>query len=423
MSVNYAAGLSPYENKGRCGVPERFDSDEEVERKVRELADLIQSSKHVVFHTGAGISTAAGIPDFRGPKGVWTLEQRGEEPKVDITFDSAQPTLTHMALVALERQGFIQFLISQNIDGLHLKSGFPRNRLAELHGNVFVEECDKCSVQYIGECAVSTMGLKFTGEKCTHNKPRGMCRGRLTDTILDWEDNLPDEDLDQSNKETKKSDLSVCLGTSLQINPSGRIPAMTKRNGGKLVIVNLQPTQLERQCDLHIYTYVDRVMEQLCELLDVKIPKFTSFSFQLRSINTQPSEKNPKMYFKQRKPYIKPPSPPPQKIKDGDDDGSDTDDYELTTYLESEKTDNKERLTRVKIENNREKQCSCPSESGRTPGSYCNKCDAVVPRMRKYPKRAASDLSGGYRAQLSSSDSDTDDDNFKMGNYFKKRCL
>lgn len=418
MSVNYAAGLSPYENKGRCGLPETFDSNEEVERKVRELAKLIRSSKHVVFHTGAGISTTAGIPDFRGPNGVWTLEQRGEEPKVDITFDSAKPTLTHMALVALERQGFLQFLISQNIDGLHLKSGFPRNRLAELHGNMFVEECDKCCVQYIGEFAVSTMGLKFTGDKCTHSKPRGICRGKLIDTILDWEDNLPDDDLEHANKETKKSDLSVCLGTSLQINPSGRIPALTKRNGGKLVIVNLQPTQLERQCDLHIYAYVDRVMKRLCELLHVNIPEFTSFSFCLKSINTQPYEKIPKMFFKDRKPYIKP------KLQENkDDNGNETQDFDAKPCLRSEKSD-KDSLSRVKLENHRERQCSCQGAGSEQPsGSYCSKCDAPVPRVRKYPKRAASDLSGGYRAQLSSSDSDSDDDNFKIGNYFKKRCL
>ena len=158
-------------------------------------------------------------------------------------------------------------------------------------------------------------------------------------------------------------------------------------------------------------------MKRLCELLHVDIPEFTSFSFQLRSINTKPYEKNPKMYFKVRKPYTKPPL---QENKKEDDDGSETQDFDA---LKSEKGDNKDTLSRVKLENHREKQCTCHSAgSEQASGSYCSKCDAPVPRVRKYPKRAASDLSGGYRAQLSSSDSDSED-NFKIGNYFKKRCL
>lgn len=69
MSVNYAAGLSPYDNKGKCGMPEKYDPPDILESKIRELADMIRISRHFVVHTGAGISTSAGIPDFRGPKG------------------------------------------------------------------------------------------------------------------------------------------------------------------------------------------------------------------------------------------------------------------------------------------------------------------------------------------------------------------
>ena len=93
------------------------------------MADLIQlfrESKYIVIHTGAGVSTAAGIPDFRGPKGVWTLEEKGLAPQMDTTFDEAKPSLTHMALLKLVQENFVKYIISQNVDGLHLKSGLQR---------------------------------------------------------------------------------------------------------------------------------------------------------------------------------------------------------------------------------------------------------------------------------------------------------
>ena len=103
-----------------------FDSREEIQSKMAELVKLFRESKHIVVHTGAGVSTAAGIPDFRGPKGVWTLEEKDKSPQLDVTFDEAKPTLTHMALVKLVQEGIVKYVISQNVDGLHLKSSLPR---------------------------------------------------------------------------------------------------------------------------------------------------------------------------------------------------------------------------------------------------------------------------------------------------------
>uniref|UniRef100_A0A8C6J994 protein acetyllysine N-acetyltransferase n=1 Tax=Melopsittacus undulatus TaxID=13146 RepID=A0A8C6J994_MELUD len=270
MAVNYAAGLSPYSDKGKCGLPEIFDPPEELERKVRELADLVRSSSNVVFHTGAGISTASGIPDFRGPNGVWTMEEKGLSPKFDTTFESARPSKTHMALLGLQRVGILKFLVSQNVDGLHVRSGFPRDKLAELHGNMFVEECVKCGKQYVRDAVVGSMGLKPTGRLCSVTKARGLraCRypanrhGSLSA-------------LDVLSPPCRKADLSITLGTSLQIKPSGNLPLITKKRGGKLVIVNLQATKHDKQADLRIHAYVDDVMMKLMKHLGLEVPEWT----------------------------------------------------------------------------------------------------------------------------------------------------
>ena len=103
-----------------------FDSPEQLDVKIEEFIKLFRESKHIVVHTGAGVSTAAGIPDFRGPKGVWTLEEKGITPQMDTTFDDAKPSLTHMALVKLVEENIVQYVVSQNVDGLHIKSGLPR---------------------------------------------------------------------------------------------------------------------------------------------------------------------------------------------------------------------------------------------------------------------------------------------------------
>ncbi|KAM9322028.1 NAD-dependent protein deacylase sirtuin-6 isoform 2-T2 [Pholidichthys leucotaenia] len=215
MSVNYAAGLSPYANKGVCGLPERFDSPEELKAKVEMLAQLIKESEYLVVHSGAGISTSAGIPDFR-------------------------------------------------------------DMLSELHGNMFVEECEKCGRQYVREKVIGVMGLKPTGRYCDVVRSRGLraCRGKLISTILDWEDALPDTDLNKADEASRRADLALTLGTSLQIKPSGDLPLLTKRKGGKLAVVNLQPTKHDKHAHLRIHGYVDEVMKQLMELLGLDIPKW-----------------------------------------------------------------------------------------------------------------------------------------------------
>ncbi|KMZ04461.1 NAD-dependent protein deacetylase Sirt6 [Drosophila simulans] len=278
MSCNYADGLSAYDNKGILGAPESFDSDEDVAEKCQVLADLIKKSGHVVLHTGAGISTSAGIPDFRGPKGVWTLEEKGEKPDFNVSFDEARPTKTHMAIIALIESGYVQYVISQNIDGLHLKSGLDRKYISELHGNIYIEQCKKCRRQFVSPTAVETVGQKSLQRACKSSmdsKGRSCRYGILYDNVLDWEHDLPENDLEMGLMHSTVADLNIALGTTLQIVPSGDLPLKNLKRGGKFVICNLQPTKHDKKANLIVSSYVDVVLSKVCKLLGVEIPEYS----------------------------------------------------------------------------------------------------------------------------------------------------
>lgn len=198
------------------------------------------------------------------------------KPEINISFDEAVPTITHMAIVKLVESGKVQYVVSQNIDGLHLRSGLARTHMAELHGNMFTERCSKCGHQFVRKHATTTVGQKCLETPCPASRHNGRpCRGKLHDTILDWEDNLPENDLGMADFHSCIADLSICLGTTLQIVPSGNLPLYTKKFGGRLVICNLQPTKHDRKADLVIHAYVDDVMVQLMKLLNLPIPEYS----------------------------------------------------------------------------------------------------------------------------------------------------
>uniref|UniRef100_A0A0D9W317 NAD-dependent protein deacetylase SRT1 n=1 Tax=Leersia perrieri TaxID=77586 RepID=A0A0D9W317_9ORYZ len=246
MSLGYAEKLSYREDVGNVGMPEIFDSPQLLHQK----------SKHLVVFTGAGISTSSGIPDFRGPKGVWTLQRAGKGvPNASLPFNRAVPSLTHMALVELEKAGLLKFVISQNVDSLHLRSGLPREKLAELHGNSFKEICPTCKKEYLRDFEIETIGLKDTPRRCSDKS----CGARLKDTVLDWEDALPPEEMDAAKEQCRTADLVLCLGTSLQITPACNMPLLSLKNGGRVAIVNLQATPKDKKASIVIRGLVDKV--------------------------------------------------------------------------------------------------------------------------------------------------------------------
>ncbi|KAF4633201.1 hypothetical protein G7Y89_g4920 [Cudoniella acicularis] len=254
---------------------ERFETPDEVDRKAQTLADLIRKSKHFIAVTGAGVSTSAGIPDFRGPDGAWTLRAQGRQRTSKVTNTlQAIATPTHMALVELQNRGFLKYLISQNCDGLHRKSGILPERISELHGNSNREYCKDCGKEYIRDFrAVATYEKTVhdhrTGRKCT------VCGGPLLDTIVNFDEFLAAEPLERAYENAKKADLCLVLGSSCTIPPSNKMPEIVgKKKSANLAICNLQSTPLDHLSTLRIFTKTDGLMMRVMEKLDIPIPPF-----------------------------------------------------------------------------------------------------------------------------------------------------
>ncbi|KAI5674691.1 hypothetical protein M9H77_15055 [Catharanthus roseus] len=283
MSLGYAEKLSYIEDVGNVGMTEFFDPPSVLVEKINQIAKMIQKSKHLVVFTGAGISTSCGIPDFRGPKGIWTLQREGKAmPEASLPFHRAMPSMTHMALVALEKAGILKFVISQNIDGLHLRSGIPREKLAELHGNSFMEVCPSCGAEYLRDFEIETIGLKETSRRCSNAD----CGVKLKDTVLDWDDALPLKEMNPAERHCKFADVVLCLGTSLQITPACNLPLKCLKGGGKIIIVNLQKTPKDKKASLVVHGLVDKVIAGVMDRLDLQIPPFVRIDL-VQTILTQ----------------------------------------------------------------------------------------------------------------------------------------
>ena len=196
---------------------------------------------------------------------MWTLEKKGLKPDMNVSWDDAKPTLTHMALAKLVEVGKVKFIITQNIDGLHLRSGVPRKNLAELHGNMFVDLCDRCKKMFVRPNPAPTVGQKYVGADCPAKRINGRnCRGSLKDFVLDWEHDLPEPDLTLSDAHSVMADLSIVMGSTLQIIPAGNMPTYTKKYHVSFFIGRLKRPSMANLC---IISFVIAYMLIYCVLL------------------------------------------------------------------------------------------------------------------------------------------------------------
>lgn len=244
---------------------------EKMDQLAKEAADVVRAAKRVVFFTGAGISTSAGIPDYRGPEGAWTLAAQGRQRESrTVSMSSAIATPTHMALVELYRRDKLHLLISQNVDGLHRRSGIPASAMAELHGNTTLEECDTCGFRIGRDFQIHGRHAHYTGRKCVAEG----CKGEFRDTIINFGENLPGVELGNGFAHSETADVHICLGSSLTVRPACDMPMATKEKGGKLIIVNLQRTPLDKAADIRVHGRIDDFMIRMMGHLGYPIPEF-----------------------------------------------------------------------------------------------------------------------------------------------------
>jgi NAD-dependent SIR2 family protein deacetylase len=192
----------------------------DLDRRINTLGQWMFEAKHLVVFTGAGISTGSGLPNFRGPDGIWTRQAK-RLPTKPRDFSSVEPNAGHLAIVQLQKLGKLSFLISQNVDNLHLRSGIRPDLLAELHGNVSRLRCNRCEAQ-VDKSA---------------NIDRCFCGGRLVSSVVNFGQSLPRKELADSYWRSQNCDLFIVCGSGLVVTPAADMPRVAVQSGARLVII------------------------------------------------------------------------------------------------------------------------------------------------------------------------------------------
>ena len=232
--------------------------------EISEIAELlsglvVESSRCVVF-TGAGISTASGIPDFRSPGGIWSRydpeeftyqkfmeseENRRKRWKMfreTTNLFKAAPNAAHVAIADLERIGKLDCVITQNIDNLHQTAG--NSKVIELHGNALWVKCLDCGARYTREEIQQRLEAGEVIPACSK------CNGMLKSATVMFGESMPEKETREAYERSQNSDLFIVIGSSLVVQPAASMPLHAKRSGAKLVILNLSPTPLDRLADV-----------------------------------------------------------------------------------------------------------------------------------------------------------------------------
>jgi NAD-dependent SIR2 family protein deacetylase len=241
----------------------------ELEEKINIAAQWISDSERLVIFTGAGISTHSGLPDYRGPDGVWTRRDKNLPPPKSLPWNLVKPNEAHYAIIELLKIGKLDYVISQNVDGLHAKSGIPFDKLAELHGNRHFMKCLDCNTKFTYEEVgwdKNVWGNGYRTDPTHSNQPKcPNCQGRLISSIVNFNDPLPTDELEEAIKRSINSDVFFVIGSSLVVYPAAELPLHAKRNGSKLIILNRGDIPSIYNPDLRFHEDISDVLPVIVE--------------------------------------------------------------------------------------------------------------------------------------------------------------
>ena len=250
---------------------------------IDELAAAVSGAKRVLVFTGAGMSTASGIPDFRGPQGIWkqrrpvlfqdfmaSAEARREHWRYKAAghreFVRARPNAAHRALLALERLGKLDTLVTQNVDGLHQDAGHDPERVVELHGTNRAAECLSCGARSAPEPAL--VEFEATGD-CPRCRT---CGGLLKTATISFGQPMPQTELQRAFRAARRADLVLAAGSTLEVQPAADVPLAAAGAGAFYAIINRGPTGHDRYADLRLEGDVTELLPALVRAVEAALP-------------------------------------------------------------------------------------------------------------------------------------------------------
>jgi NAD-dependent deacetylase len=248
----------------------------DLDETIRTVRRWIDEAECVVVLTGAGISTDSGIPDFRGPQGVWTKNPEAEkmatiqhymaDPEVRrrswqfkrATFEAGRkPNAGHRALADLERRGKLHTLITQNVDGLHQDAGTSPEIVVEIHGTLREVVCMSCGDRVPMERALERVRAGEEDPPC-----RG-CGGILKSATISFGQGLVAEDLARAERVASSCDLMIAIGSTLSVYPIAAVVPIAKRAGARVVILNADPTEMDELADALLQGGISEILPRL----------------------------------------------------------------------------------------------------------------------------------------------------------------